>query len=68
VNKIKGWYSIGYLSLYDYGNIYQFVAFKLFDFVPKDVIDFWKDELNFFAGKKVDTEENSRQIKQCSHC
>src|SRR5690554_2869548 len=57
MNNIKGWHSRGYLPHYDCDNMYQFITFRLFDSVPKEKINIWKDELNFSDGKKVNTEE-----------
>ncbi len=46
MDETRGWYNRGYLPHYDCRYIYQFITFRLFDSVPKDVIIQWKDELS----------------------
>jgi REP element-mobilizing transposase RayT len=57
MNELKGWHSRGYLPHYDGGNLYQFITFRLFDSVPKDVIFKWKSELEITEK----TKRNSRE-------
>ncbi len=42
----KGWHTRGYLPHYDGGEIAQFITFRLFDSVPKQVIDRWRMNLH----------------------
>lgn len=43
----KGWYSRGYLPHFDQPNLYQSINFRLFDSVPEQVIQRWKQELRW---------------------
>jgi len=45
MDGLKGWHSRGYLPHFDGGESYQFITFRLYDSVPKDMIINWKDEL-----------------------
>ncbi|HVE56061.1 MAG TPA: transposase [Pyrinomonadaceae bacterium] len=44
-NKLKGWYSRGYLPHFDGGEILQFITFHLADALPLKVVESWKREL-----------------------
>lgn len=43
----KSWYSRGYLPHLDQPNLYQSITFRLHDSVPSEVIQRWKEELNW---------------------
>ncbi len=45
MHKLKGMFDRGYLPHYDFDHLYQFITYRLYDSVPKDVIASWKDEL-----------------------
>ncbi len=40
-----GWHSRGYLPHFDGGELAQFVTFRLYDALPRDVLIRWKEEL-----------------------
>ena len=40
-----GWHSRGYLPHFDGGQLAQFITFRLYDSLPRDVIIRWKEEL-----------------------
>jgi REP element-mobilizing transposase RayT len=43
----KGWYSRGYLPHLDQAGLYQSITFRLYDSVPAQVIERWKEELRW---------------------
>lgn len=47
MNQIKGWHSRGYLPHFDGGEITQFITFRLFDSLPRNVLEKMKFELRF---------------------
>ncbi|MDD3050577.1 MAG: transposase [Candidatus Cloacimonetes bacterium] len=57
VEESKGWHSRGYLPHFDAGNIYQFITFRLYDSVPKEVIQKWKDELGVCKSTDINSKE-----------
>lgn len=44
-NSPHGWYSRGYLPHFDGGAICQFVTFRLYDSMPQNVLERWRQEL-----------------------
>ena len=40
-----GWHSRGYLPHFDGGELAQFITFRLYDALPRDVLIRWKEEL-----------------------
>ncbi|MDP8203346.1 MAG: transposase [Candidatus Tenebribacter mawsonii] len=56
-NKIRGWHKRGYLPHFDCDQVYQFVTFRLFDSVPRDVIEKWKNELNITTKTDMKSKE-----------
>ncbi len=57
MDELKGWHSRGYLSHYDGDEVYQFITFRLYDSVPKELIINWQDELGITDDNKKDTDE-----------
>lgn len=55
MSEIKGWHSRGYLPHYDGEKLFQFVTFRLYDSVPRDVIINWKDELCITDSSGIDS-------------
>ncbi len=43
----KGWYSRGHLPHLDQPDLYQAITFRLYDSVPKQVVQRWKEELQW---------------------
>ncbi len=50
----RGWHSRGYLPHFDHPGLVQFVTFRLYDAVPGDLIDRWKEELGWNEALKAD--------------
>lgn len=40
-----GWYNIGYLPHFDGGEVAQFITFRLFDSMPKHLLDKWRQQI-----------------------
>jgi putative DNA methylase len=55
-----GWHSRGYLPHFDGGEIAQTVTFRLFDSMPQELLDRWRQELNFLPEKDYDRERRKR--------
>lgn len=56
-NEIKGWYTRGYLPHLDAGTIRtQFITFRLFDSLPRRVLDRIKDELEIRKPENISRE------------
>ncbi len=55
--KIKGWYKSNYLPHFDCDEVYQFITFRLFDSVPADIIQKWKDELKIIDKTQAEAKE-----------
>lgn len=47
----QGWYSRGYLPHFDGGEIFQFITFRLFDSLPKVLLEKWSQEVSDEKGK-----------------
>ena len=41
----QGWYSRGYLPHFDGGEKAQFITFRLFDSLPKEILEKWRAEI-----------------------
>ncbi len=41
-----GWYDRGYIPHFEGGEIPQFLTFRLYDSMPKEVIEHWRTELD----------------------
>ena len=57
MEKIKGWHTRGYLPHYDCDKLYQFITFRLYDSIPKEVILAWKDELSITEKTKINSDD-----------
>ncbi|MFO7896123.1 MAG: transposase [Candidatus Cloacimonadales bacterium] len=57
MSKIKGWYKSNFLPHCDCAEVYQFITFRLYDSVPADVIQKWKDELRIIDNTEADSKE-----------
>src|SRR5713101_3253299 len=55
-----GWHSRGYLPHFDGGSIPQGVTFRLFDSLPKTVLEQWSHELESQPSAMIDTEMRKR--------
>ena len=55
-----GWYSRGYLPHFDGGQIAQAVTFRLFDSLPRSILEQWRQELSQRPEKDAETEERKR--------
>src|SRR5262245_7364520 len=51
-----GWYSRGYLPHFDGGQIAQAVTFRLFDSLPRSILEQWRQELSERPEKDAETE------------
>jgi len=60
----KGWTYRGYLPHFDSGEVVQFITFRLYDSVPEEVINQWKNELNWHDSIKPDSEESIELLKR----
>ncbi|MBX7172822.1 MAG: transposase [Pyrinomonadaceae bacterium] len=56
----KGWYSRGYLPHFDGGETLQFVTFRLFDSLPKSVLEGWILEFERNKTEDYDVELRKR--------
>ncbi|HWA83558.1 MAG TPA: transposase [Fimbriimonadaceae bacterium] len=59
----RGWYSRGYLPHRDDEGLIQFITFRLYDSMPAELLDVWKEELRSFPKTKADSELRSRILK-----
>ncbi len=57
--ETKGWYNNNYLPHCDLDCLCQFITFRLFDSVPKDIIFVWKEEIEFLGKDKDDNWKKS---------
>lgn len=55
-NSPKGWYSRGYLPHFDGGETLQFVTFRLFESLPRSVLENWINEFEQNKVEKYDVE------------
>jgi REP element-mobilizing transposase RayT len=58
--KEYGWHSRGYLPHFDGGSIPQSITFRLFDSLPKAVLERWSIEVRTHSPKIVDLEMRKR--------
>src|SRR6266404_690971 len=58
--KEYGWHSRGYLPHFDGGSITQSITFRLFDSLPKAVLEQWSHELRTHSPKMIDLEMRKR--------
>lgn len=56
-SNIKGWYKSNKLPHFDCDKVYQFITFRLYDSVPREVIIKWKSELDIADKTKSDSKE-----------
>ena len=49
-----GWHSRGYLPHFDGGSIPQSITFRLFDSLPKTILDQWSQELSTHSSELID--------------
>jgi len=56
----SGWHSRGYLPHFDGGSIPQSVTFRLFDSLPKAVLEEWSQELKLYSSEPTDIEVRRR--------
>ncbi len=52
----QGWYSRGYLPHFDGGETAQFITARLFDSMPQEVLENWRDELKTQNADKTETD------------
>ena len=57
---ITGWHSRGYLPHFDGGEREQTVTFRLFDSMPQEVLERWKEELAHLPSADYDLERRKR--------
>ena len=55
-----GWHSRGYLPHFDGGSIPQSITFRLFDSLPKTILDQWSEELSAHSSELTDIEMRKR--------
>ncbi len=55
-----GWYSRGYLPHFDGGEIAQTVTFRLFDSLPRSLLERWSEELAHWPEKSAEVERRKR--------
>ena len=55
-----GWHSRGYLPHFDAEGQTQTMTFRLFDSMPQEVLDRWREELASFPEKDADLERRKR--------
>jgi hypothetical protein len=55
-----GWYSRGYLPHFDGGEIAQIVTFRLFDSLPRSLLEQWHEELAHWPEKEAEVESRKR--------
>ncbi len=55
-----GWYSRGYLPHFGDEGLTQNVCFRLFDSMPKEMLEFWREELKHLPPKEYDLERRKR--------
>jgi len=58
--KTYGWHSRGYLPHFDGGSIAQSITFRLFDSLPRAVLERWSHELKSKPAELIDTEMRKR--------
>ena len=57
MEEVKGWFTRGYLPHFDCDKLYQFITFRLYDSIPKEVILGWKDELSITEKTKINSDD-----------
>ncbi len=57
---LSGWHSRGYLPHFDGGEMAQTVMFRLFDSMPQEVLEQWKDELGQLPPETYNLERRKR--------
>jgi len=55
-----GWHSRGYIPHFDGGEITQTMTFRLYDSMPQDVLEQWRNELSHLSEKEYDIERRKR--------
>ena len=55
-----GWYSRGYLPHFDIPGKTQTMTFRLFDSMPQEVLELWRQELLSLPKKDYDLERRKR--------
>jgi REP element-mobilizing transposase RayT len=58
--KARGWYSRGYLLHFDAEGQTQTMTFRLFDSMPQEVLEAWREELSSLPEKEHDLERRKR--------
>jgi hypothetical protein len=59
-DSAPGWYSRGYLPHFDGGEIAQAVTFRLFDSLPRSLLEQWREELWHRPEKEAEVEKRKR--------
>ena len=60
----KGWTYRGYLPHFDSGEVVQFITFRLYDSVPEEVINQWKNELDWQDNIAANSEESIELLRR----
>jgi putative DNA methylase len=55
-----GWHSRGYIPHFDGGEIPQTITFRLFDSMPVEVLEQWRQELEHLSDEEYDIERRKR--------
>lgn len=63
-----GWYSRGYLPHFDGGEIAQTVTFRLFDSLPRSLLEQWHEELAHWPEKEAEVERRKRLEGYLDRC
>jgi hypothetical protein len=59
-NSKDGWYSRGYLPHLDREGLTQLVSYRLWDSMPREVLETWEQELEQLPEKEHDLERRKR--------
>jgi putative DNA methylase len=54
------WYSRGYIPHFDEEGLTQTLTFRLFDSMPQEVLDSWRDELRLVPAREANRERRER--------
>ena len=65
--KVYGWHSRGYLPHFDGGSIPQSITFRLFDSLPKAVLEEWSHELESQPSALIEIEMRKRIAAYLDH-
>jgi putative DNA methylase len=63
----QGWHNRGYLPHFDGGELAQFITFRLYDSLPREVLIRWKDELKLEKSAEFESVMRRRADASLDH-